>query len=327
MTLFHPRWPALSATRRLLASLFAVLFALPIATLPPPAGAADGAANAAVGVEQAWLRARTAMLPGPQTILLQDQARLELPDGHGFVAADEATALMAALGNDTGSGLIGLILPMGEPAWMMTVDYIAAGHVDDNDARGWQPDALLAALKRGTAAGNARRTVLGLPPLAVSGWLDVPTYDAATQRLSWSAATTADTATDAATINLNTVILGREGYLALNLIANAAQLATARHAAEALVARIRFNAGRRHQDFERGHDRVARYGLSALVDGTAGQMTPPPPSFARWLSLFVVFGALSFTLLAVRTGGRTLRAIRTTPQPAVAKPPAQRKMK
>jgi len=40
-----------------------------------------------------------------------------------------------------------------------------------------------------------------------------------------------------------------------------------------------------------------------------------------------VFGALSFTLLAVRTGGRTVRAIRTTPQPAVAKPPAQRKMK
>lgn len=327
MTSFQFRGATALATPLRRVARLALLLPLLAAAAERPAPSAPS--DAAARVEQAWLGARTAMLPGPQTVLLQDQAQLDLPEAHAFVPTAEAASLMAALGNETGDGLIGLIVPLGDAGWMMSIDYIAAGHIDDGDARRWQPDALLAALQRGTAAGNPRRAALGLPPLTVGGWLSVPTYDAASQHLSWTAATTAAAADGvaAATVNVNTVILGREGYLVLNLIAGAAQLDLARAAAERLTGRIRFNVGRRHRDYERGHDRVARYGLSALVDGTAGQMTPPPPSFARWFSLFAIFGALSFALLAARTGGRAVRAIRTGPRPAVAKPPAQRKMK
>src|SRR5689334_4002691 len=85
---------------------------------------ADDDPNAAV-----WQAASAAMLRGPQSVPLRNQANLQLPEGYGFVPHAEAVRLMEIMGNQTDPNFIGMIFPLGAPGanWFVTVDFDDAG--------------------------------------------------------------------------------------------------------------------------------------------------------------------------------------------------------
>lgn len=248
---------------------------------------------------------RDALQRGPQTIALRDQAVLNLPQGYGYLPTREAAELMRASGNTVDEDFIGLIVSLDEDAtWMVWVEYVAAGYIKDDDASHWKADELLDNLKRGTEAANAQREKLGIPGLEVMRWIEPPAYDSAKQRLVWSiearekgAAAGADN-----TVNYNTYVLGRDGYISLNLITSAAQVEAQKPAAKALLAAVAFNDGKRYADFDSSTDKVAAYGLAALVGGLAAKKL-------GLLALAGVFLAKFFkiALVAVVAGGATIK--------------------
>lgn len=262
------------ATRRVLAALLCAMLSTFVAradSSPPAAG--DTALNPTQqAMRSAWAAAIKAMQRGPQSVPLKDEATLALPAGYGFVPKPEGAALMEAIGNSTDSRFLGLILPLSqEEEWMMTVDYEPSGYIKDDDARHWKADELLDDLKKGTEAGNERRTKLGIPPLEVTRWIEPPAYESTTHRLVWSAeAREKGNADDRdPTVNYNTYLLGREGYISLNLLTSVNAVESEKPEARKLLAAVEFNTGKRYGDFNASTDKIAAYGLAALIGGVA----------------------------------------------------------
>jgi len=241
---------------------------------------------------------------GPRTIALRDQATLALPAGFGYLPTEEASKLMQAMGNDVDANFIGLIVPLGQEDWMVSVDYDPAGYIKDDDAKNWKSEDLLQNLKDGTEAGNERRAKLGIPALEVTRWIEPPAYDSVKQRLVWSIEAREKNAAAGAdnTVNYNTYVLGRDGYISLDLITSAAQIEAEKPIARKLLAAVSFGTGKRYADFDSSTDKVAAYGLAALVGGLA----------AKKLGLLAVAGVFiakffKIILVAVLAGGAMIR--------------------
>lgn len=236
---------------------------------------AQDANSAAEAAKVAWQDAAAALQRGPQEVKLRDQGLLKLPEGYGFVPLAESRKLMDVLGNSVGDNFLGLIFPVGseDADWMVSIDYDAAGYIRDDDAREWNADDMLADLKKGTEAGNKRRIERGYPGLEITRWIEPPTWDAINQRLVWSlearqigAAPDADT-----TVNYNTYVLGREGFFEMNLITTTSKIERYKPDARMLLAAVAFDEGKRYADFKPDTDKVATYGLAALVGGVAAK--------------------------------------------------------
>jgi uncharacterized membrane-anchored protein len=182
---------------------------------------------------------------------------------------------MQAMGNSVDEEFLGLIYPLDDGAntdWFVTLDYSPSGYVKDDDAKNWDAGKLLQSLKDGTEAGNEERVKIGVPPLVVTRWIEPPAYDGATHRLVWSAEAKRKDGADAdPTVNYNTYLLGREGYVSLNLITSASAVDGDKPAAHRLLDAVAFNSGKRYGDFNSSTDKVAAYGLAALVAGVAAK--------------------------------------------------------
>ncbi|HEY0686619.1 MAG TPA: DUF2167 domain-containing protein [Steroidobacter sp.] len=232
--------------------------------------------------DAAWAAADAVKQVGPTQVQFRDQASLKLPEGYVYIPAKEGTALMESMGNQTDERFLGLILPESEATWFVTLDYEPAGYIKDDDAKHWDADELLQSLKDGTEAANEHREQMGIAPIEVTRWVQSPSYEAETHRLIWAAeARDKGGADQDPTINYNTYVLGREGYISLNLITAASGIETDKQAAHELLGAIDFNQGKRYADFDASTDKVAAYGLAALVGGVA----------AKKLGLLAVVGA------------------------------------
>ena len=215
-----------------------------------------------------WAAAQAVMVHGPDAVVLADQAKLTLPEGYGFVPKKEGAAVMKLMGNQTDEQFIGLVFPDTNAAWLATLDYEPAGYIEDDDAKDWNVERLLEGLKARTRRDNEARGKQGITPIEVTKWVKPPAYDARQHHLVWSTEVRKIGQPDKdPAINYNSYVLGREGYLWLNLITSGSQLAADESAARQLLSGIQFNAGKRYDDFEKT-DKMASYGLAALVGGS-----------------------------------------------------------
>jgi uncharacterized membrane-anchored protein len=256
-----------SALRMLRILLAAGALAAAAASAQTPTAAQQQALRAAAAA------ARAALVMGPASVPLRDQASLALPEHFGFVPRAQAARLMSAMGNRTADDFLGLIVPRGERrGWFVAVVYQPSGYIKDDDAKHWDADKLLQSLKDGTEAANAERTRAGIPALEVTRWIEPPTYQPDTHQLMWSAEARRKDGVDGdPTVNYNTYLLGREGYVSLNLITSASAVDADKAAARQLLDAVTFNAGKRYADFNSSTDKVAAYGLAALVAGVAAK--------------------------------------------------------
>jgi uncharacterized membrane-anchored protein len=229
--------------------------------------------------------AQAAAVLGPQDVRLDAQAVLHLPAGHRFVPQPQAAGLLRAMGNPGEHAAVrGLVFPTADNAdWFALISWEGSGYIKDDDAKDWNVDELLKSYRDGTEAQNEERRKMGMPELEIVGWAERPAYDAASHRLVWAMSSRhkGEAAGAAQGVNYNTYALGREGYLSLNLVTGLADLPAHKPAAQQLLAALEFNEGKRYADFQAGTDRVAEYGLAALVLGAG----------AKKLGFFALAGA------------------------------------
>ncbi|MEO6278551.1 DUF2167 domain-containing protein [Roseateles sp.] len=234
------------------------------ADAPPPKPAED----------PAWTEAKAAAKTGPADVAIAGQATLHLPAGRVFIPQPQAGKLLRAMGNPgTHEELAGVIFPSGDGDWFATLRYIASGYVKDGDAKEWKADDLLASYKEGTEASNDERRKMGGAPLEITGWAEVPAYEATTHRLVWAMSSKEKGApADAGQgVNYNTYALGREGYLSLNFVTALKDLPTQKPDAKGLLGALEFDKGKRYEDFDSSTDHIAEYGLAALVVGVGAK--------------------------------------------------------
>src|SRR4029450_9273352 len=110
------------------------------------------------------------------------------------------------------------------------------------------------------------RSKMGYPETQLVGWATPPRYDKATHKMYWAKELKfADSEEN--TLNYNIRILGRYGVLVLNAVAGMRQFNQIETNTPDLVKMVEFNQGNRYADFNSDTDKVAAYGLAALVAG------------------------------------------------------------
>jgi uncharacterized membrane-anchored protein len=290
--------------------LFAV-FASP-SVFAQAAPSSEGARKAELAA--AWQAASKAGSDGPSDIALIDQATLKLPANYFFVPKAEGARVLRALGNVVNEPtFVGLVVGKRQnDQWIVVIRYIKEGYIKDDDAKNWNADELLNSIKDGVEQSNKDRAARGFPELQVIGWVEPPSYEAGSHRLVWCmlAEHKGQPANVEKGINYNTYALGRDGYFSLNLLSGSERIASEKAVAHELLGDLAYKSGKRYEDFSASTDRIAEYGLAALVGGIAIKKLG---LFALFLGVVLKFAKVIFIGAAVMGAG-VLKFFRRKPR-------------
>ena len=202
-------------------------------------------------------------------------ARLSLPKEFNFLGPDDANTVLVKLWGNPPSDQkpLGLLIPAGltplsSNCWVVTIDYSEDGYVKDDDAAKINYDDLLKKMQAGIAQENPDRQKNGYPAITLVGWAAPPHYDSATHKLYWAKELKVEGETND-TLNYSIRMLGRKGVLELNAIAGIEQFSTIDQQTPQILSMVDFKEGSRYADFDPKVDKVATYGIAALVAGGA----------------------------------------------------------
>ena len=229
--------------------------------------------------------------------LPNNKAELDLPKDYVYLSPEDARKVIEEVwGNPPGSGddVLGMILPsaghLGADSWGAVLTYKADGHVSDKDANDINYDDLLKELKKSSEEANASREKAGYGSMRLVGWAVPPRYDSAVHTLHWAKEFRVSDGPDA--LNYDVRVLGREGVLSLIVVASKSQLDSLQGAINDLPKIARFTSGNRYDDFNKATDRVAEYGIAALVAGGTAVAVLKAGKLAFLLILLKKFGVV-----------------------------------
>jgi len=235
-------------------------------------------------------------------------AGLKLPKGYVYLSPEDSEKLLVdGWGNPPGQNVLGMILPSDRSpfsanAWAVTLDYLEDGYVSDADANKIDYDELLQNMKDEAEAASQERVKQGYDSMQLLGWAAKPHYNSETKKLYWAKEYKfGDNETN--TLNYDIRMLGRKGVLEMNFIAGMEQLPEISQRLDDVLALAEFKRGLQYSDFNPDIDKVAAYGIGALV---AGKLAAKAGLFAVALVFLKKFGVI----IAVFLGGLFTRLFR-----------------
>ena len=180
--------------------------------------------------------------------------------------------------------------------WFAVFFFENAGYVKDDEKL--DPAALLASLQQGDKASNAERERLGMTPLHTEGWHVLPHYDPTTKRLEWGVRLRGGSE-ERTVVNYSIRLLGRRGVMHAILVSDPESLDRDIAEFKTALGGYEFLSGERYSEFRAG-DRIAEYGLAALVLGGAAAVATKS-GFGKAIGKFVVVGvaALGSAIVAL----------------------------
>jgi uncharacterized membrane-anchored protein len=199
-------------------------------------------------------------------------ATIELSSAFRYLNPEDTQRLLEdGWGNPDGSNQIGMLVPMdtdlfSDSGWAVVISYQEDGYVSDEDAAEIDYGEMLASMQEGSEEANKERVAHGFEPVNLVGWAEPPHYDNQTKKLYWAKELKFGD-NDISTLNYNVRILGREGVLVMNAVSGVDQLPMIRQHMEEVIAFANFKDGYRYADYNPGVDKVAAYGIAALIGG------------------------------------------------------------
>lgn len=203
---------------------------------------------------------------GPNDLSIGRSVTLALPAGHRFLGQPDAGELMAKIGNLHNENLLGVVLSTDpDDRYLVSIRYDEEGFVADDETL--DAKAILESFRDGEAAYNEERKNLGFTAIHAEGWQEEPRYHRAQHHVVWGLIVSDETGSS---VNFNTRVLGRKGYVSVNLVTDRALLEQYRARGLEILGATSFVPGSRYEDFDSSTDKVAEYGLTGLVLGGAG---------------------------------------------------------
>jgi len=214
---------------------------------------------------------------GPKVVKVGDNATFKIPSGYAFLNPDDTEKILEIFHNPPSNRIKYFFAPKSL-RWFGIFSYDDTGHIMDNETI--DADSLIESIKEGTKEGNKIRIQKGWKPMNILGWKYKPFYDKNSNRLTW--------AIDAESggievINYNTRILGRTGVTSAILVSGIDNLDENVNLFKDAVEGYQFNKDQQYSAFTEG-DKVAKYGLAALIAGGAAAIATKK---GLWASLLV----------------------------------------
>ena len=227
---------------------------------------------------------------GPTVGKLGDVAQINIPEGYRFTGKEGALKVMEITQNPASGRELGVIIPIpkeGEHTWFVIFEFEDTGYIKDEEKDKLDADAILKSLKDGTEDSNKIRAQKGWKAYHVVGWSQAPFYNPATHNLTWSIRGQEE-GSPAENVNYSVRLLGRRGTMSADLVLNPNQVGSAVPEFEKLLTGFSYLAGQKYSEFRAG-DKVAEYGLTALIAGGAAAAAIKSGLFAK-LWKFIVLG-------------------------------------
>jgi len=244
-----PRWSAIA--------LINVMLALGCAAV-----SAQEAASESVSAERKkFIEGVRALdwIKGPATVTTEGNATLTIPDQYVYLDARN-TSKFLELQHNLANGREVLVAPR-DLQWQAYLEFADEGYVKDDEKI--DAPALLKTLKEHTESANAERQRRGWGALHLVDWATAPVYNTTTKRLEWA---TILESQDGRAVNFSTKILGRRGYTSVIMVTDPPNLSAAESTLDNVLTGYAFKPGETYADWRSG-DRVAKYGLAALIVG------------------------------------------------------------
>jgi len=225
--------------------------------------AAVPAAAAAQADKIPWVK-------GPTKGVLGTEATIGVPAGCLFTGMDGVKIFLEVTENPVSGNERGVVLCQSDanPApWFVLFSYDQSGYVRDDEGSNLDADAILESVRHGTEAANRERKRRGWGTLSVEGWATKPFYDRATNNLTW--AITAHDNEGGRTVNHSVRLLGRGGVMHADLVTTPDALTALVPTFNGMIGGFSYSPGYKYAEWRSG-DKVAAYGLTALVAGGAG---------------------------------------------------------
>jgi len=245
--------------------------------------------------------------PGPMTAAIGDDlAQIEVSEHYVFLDSGGTQQFMEATQNPVSGLEVGTVMPTDpEQGWFLVFEYEPIGFVSDEEKDSLDAAAMLASIREGTEAANEERRRRGWDTMEILGWHEEPFYDASTNNLTWSII-----GESAGSKNVNRMIklLGRRGVMTATLVSSPEMLPLAAPLTDTLLAGYAYVPGNTYAEYVPGTDKLATYGLTALVVGGGAAALVKSGLLARlWKPLVVAFVALGAGIKRLFTSGRSAK--------------------
>jgi uncharacterized membrane-anchored protein len=199
---------------------------------------------------------------GPAQGTIAGKATLSIPPRHRFLDGPNTRRFLELNGNPPRDNHY-TIAP-DDLGWFAIFFFEPSGYVRDDEKL--DANALLRTLKENDGPSNEERKRLGMQTLHTIGWHVPPHYDLETKRLEWGLRLRAEDGDEV--INYTTRLLGRNGIMHATLVSDPKSLDREIVSFKSVLAGFGFASGERYSEFRSG-DKVAQYGLGALIVGGA----------------------------------------------------------
>jgi uncharacterized membrane-anchored protein len=218
---------------------------------------------------------------GPTEGKIGDLAAIKVPEGQAFLDGPNTRRFLELNGNPPRDNRYTLLGPEG--AWFAVFFFEDSGYVKDDEKL--DPAALLKSLQESDGRANDERKRLGMRAIHTDGWVVPPHYDAATKRLEWGLRLRGDEGPPV--VNYTIRLLGRRGVMHAVLVSDPEGLTREIAEFKAVLAGYDFASGQSYAEFRAG-DRIAEYGLAALVLGGAAAVATKTGFFKAFGKVIVV---------------------------------------
>ena len=207
-----------------------------------------------------------------EIVMSDAKARFHLgPQFRYLEKTDARRVLEEYWGNPPDDSVLGMVVPTAAPidqegGWAVVVTYSDEGYVSDEDAAKIDYADMAKQLKEQTEDANAERKKAGYPAVHMLGWAVPPRYDSASKKLYWAKEASFEGETEH-TLNYDIRVLGRHGFISLNAVAGMSQLGSVQSGMQQLLPMAEFDSGARYADYDASNDKLAGYGVAALIGG------------------------------------------------------------
>jgi len=224
---------------------------------------------------------------------LGGMAQVGIPQGWRFTDGNGTREMLKLTGNLTSDRELGLLTTeeLGGP-WVI-FEFDDAGYVKDDEKDKLDADAMLKVKQEGQEAANERRKEMGLEPMHVLGWAVPPRFNDATKNLEWALRVGT---TSGESINYSTRLLGRHGVMEVDLVCSPEEMQSLIPQYQEIIAAHQYVTGESYAEYREG-DKIAKYGLTALVAGGAAMAAGKMGLFAKLAGVFAKMGKLAIAVV------------------------------
>ena len=210
---------------------------------------------------------------GPVVGKLGDLAQVSVPKGYRFTDKAGAQKLLEITQNPSDGDELGALIPVVDKdsdIWFAIFEFDGTGYVRDSEKDKLDSSVMLESIRKATEESNKTREQKGWPDFHVVEWSQAPYYDPRTHNLTWAILGESQVSgkpKDQA-INYSVRLLGRSGVMRVDLILEPERVSAVVPKFQGLLNGFSFTPGQTYADWRSG-DKVAEYGLTALVVGGA----------------------------------------------------------